>query len=151
MDSANNVPAIVIALGTLSIIMGILEIMKANRARKGWRSVRGTVTSSGVVSHKRYDSKENRTATSYEPVVHYQYSVDGNTYPGDRIGFGSGSYSKSKAEQIAGGYKQEAQVTVYYDPAHPDKAVLETKSKGGTTYVLLGLAMLAMGYYILYR
>jgi len=150
MGSVNNLAVIIIVLGTASLIMGILEIMKANSARKGWHTVSGAVVESKVVAQRHHDIKENRTSTSYEPVVNYTYPVDGSTLQGNRIGFGFGTYNKAKADQIVARYKPGSQVTVYYDPQKPANAVLETKSKSAATYLICGFALLVIGYILLY-
>ena len=71
--------------------------------------------------------------------------VDGQKYTGNEIAFGSSTYGKKKADAIAAAYPQGAPVTVHYDPAKPDKAVLETKSVGGGSLIALGIILIAVG------
>lgn len=65
---------------------------------------------------------------SYQPIVHYKYSVGKHEYRGDCIYWTPmvDSWSQAAAEYIRSQYPVGARVTVYYDPDDLQSAVLET-------------------------
>jgi hypothetical protein len=67
---------------------------------------------------------KGQTTSNYIPQSSYQFQVKDQIFTGDRLGFGSGSYGKGKANKKLTLYPQEAQVTVHYDPDDPSRAVL---------------------------
>ncbi|MFZ0548264.1 MAG: DUF3592 domain-containing protein [Candidatus Promineifilaceae bacterium] len=111
-------------------------ILQDAKASASWPTASGLVTSSEV-SHST-DSDGN---DSYSPEVDYQYQVDGQSIVNSQIKFGENSYgNRRKAEEIAGNYPVGQQVTVYYDPERPDKAVLEPGVTAGS-YIVLGIGV----------
>jgi hypothetical protein len=145
MENYNVFWFVAIFIGGLIFIgVAINQYMKAKKADKTWLTVPGVVLNSDIRVHRSRSSK-GQTTTSYEPQVSYQYQVNLQTYNGDRLGFGSGSYGKAKADRKIAIYPQGAQVIVHYDPADPSKAVLETKAMGGVTFLTLGIILIVMG------
>jgi hypothetical protein len=67
------------------------------------------------------------------------------TFNGDQIGFGNGSYGSAKAEKMIAPYQEGAQVNVHYDPADPSKAVLETRDLSSGSMFIYGSIMLSLG------
>ena len=88
------------------------------------------------------DSEGDRT-DSYTPHVRYTYRANEADYAGDKITFGfvTGYGSEFKGNAILAKYPVGAQVAVYYDPAAPDKAVLERKAGGATAGMIIGIAL----------
>jgi hypothetical protein len=113
------------AAGIFFILWGGYEIM-AGYASKKWPSAEGKITSSYVQKQVRSIEDSSKKPTYY-PKVRYQYSVGGKSYTGDRINFsgGEGGEKKSKSQAVVDRYPSGQKVIVYYDPKHPDKAVLE--------------------------
>ena len=71
--------------------------------------------------------------------MRYAYAVNGVTYTGERISFDDpGSYLT---------YTEGDEVTVYYNPDRPERAVLEVGMDRGSTvvYLLAGLLVLGCG------
>jgi hypothetical protein len=58
--------------------------------------------------------------------VDYTYEVLGATYRSDRIEFGGLQIStdRENAMTVRAGYPEGARVPVFYDPKHPERAVL---------------------------
>jgi hypothetical protein len=130
--------------GLFFIGLAIRQNMKAKKAEETWLTTTGVVLSSTVKVQRSRNTK-GQTRITYIPQVSYQYQVGDQTYTGDRLGFGSGSYGQAKANQKSIDYPQGGQVIVHYDPADPAKAVLETKAQGAGTFIVLGIILLAMG------
>ena len=145
LNSINILYIAVLIGGIIFIILGILQFIKARKAKNTWLSVPGVVEETSVITHRHHRAKGG-TTTNYTPHITYHYQVKDQTYNGDQIGFGYSTYGKSKAEKIIAIYPQDAPITVFYDPADPSKAVLETKAKGGTTYILIGVFLVVIGY-----
>lgn len=88
----------------------------------------------------------NRTIQWY-PTVKYQYEVDGSTYEGDRIIFGS---SAELLSSTLDRYPVGATVNVFYNPDNPESAVLQTGSTSSMyLYVVLGPILAIIGTILL--
>ena len=145
MDNSNIIIYVAFLIGgLLFIFLAINQYMKAKKAEKTWLTAPGVVLNSDIQVRQSRSSK-GQTTRSYLPQVSYQYQVNDQTYTGDRLGFGSGSYGKGKANKIIAVYPQGAQVTVHYDPADPSKAVLETTATDGVKFIALGIILIVMG------
>ena len=76
---------------------------------------------------------EDEYDTFYRPEIRFAYSVGGRSYStntfktGGSVGYGT----PARAEAIVGRYQQGQAVTVHYNPAHPDTALLETANVEG--------------------
>ena len=145
MENFNILLYIAFLIGGLIFIgVAINQYMKAKKAEKTWLTAPGVVLNSDIQVRQSRSSR-GQTTRSYLPQVSYQYQVKDQTYSGDRLGFGSGSYGKGKANKIIAVYPQGAQVTVHYDPADPSKAVLETTATDGVKFIALGIILIVMG------
>lgn len=134
-------------LGAGLAIFGFVQRKKAKTAET-WPTASGTVVSSRLDQKTTtdYDDGHTSTSTSYTPIVEYTYQVGGQTYQGSRIFPGASmSYDHGTAQGIASRYQPGATVTVHYDPANPTQAVLETKSKGGNLFLILGSVFAVLG------
>jgi hypothetical protein len=112
-------------LTALMLVLGIRYSRKSN-AVKRWATTTGTVLSSHA---QAYGDSEG--GTSYRPKVIYRYEVAGQSYQSERFdvydlmgGYSGGS--KRAAQKKADRYPAGGPVEVRYDPAQPDKSVLET-------------------------
>jgi hypothetical protein len=95
------------------------------RASRDWPSTSGTVESAAVAMQP--ESNERKL---FGARVRYRYEVGGRGFTGERISFESGpSPNRGLAEAIVQRYAPGSTVRVFYDPAHPERAVLEP---GGT-------------------
>jgi len=87
------------------------------RASDAWPSVPGRVTSSRTVF---ITGRHGSTG----PDVRYTYAVGGQQFSGSRLEVVSYSSNTSYASDALAEFKEGAEVPVYYDPAHPESAVL---------------------------
>jgi hypothetical protein len=109
-----------------------------------WLPTQGIILSSEVKEHSAVNPG-NSNQTFFSPLVRYQYTCAGRSFSGFRITFNSVDFSQSRAEQIANRYAPGSQATIYYDPLHPEEAVLERSSTNYTVFLTSGLVLLALG------
>lgn len=130
---------------------GVFLIYRSIRSRKqadasqSWPEVEGQITATRIV-HSRHEDSDGDTHDSYSPRVEYTYQVGGQTYTGQRISFGfNPSFSNpNKAQSFLGRYPVGGAVRVYHDPNLPGEAVLEKRSSGSTTGMVLGIIFLGI-------
>ena len=86
----------------------------------------------GVVQSAHQESHSGDHGTTYSAEVTYTYQVSGVSYSGHKISIGAISSSSQYAQGILDRYPVAKKVSVYYSPADPAEAVLETGIHGGT-------------------
>ena len=89
-------------------------------------------TTEGQILESEFKTKGD--STSY-PGVKYQYDVNGKTYDGERIVFGSAA---DLPRGTLDRYPVGGTVTVFYDPNDPESAVLQTAS---TSSMYIGIVL----------
>jgi len=134
-------------LGLGLAIFGFVQGKKA-KSTESWPTVSGSIVSSRLdqKTSTDFDGEYSSTSTSYTPMVEYNYEIDGRTYQGKRVFPGASmSYDHGTAQSIVNRYQPGATVSVHYDPVDPTQAVLETKSKGGNLFLILGSVFALLG------
>lgn len=130
------VGAAVMAYGTQRVLLA--------RASASWPTAAGEIVVSRVV--ESYDDD----GSTYGPDVRYRYRAAGGSHEGDVIHFGLGGIETSNrrsAERVVDRYPQGSTVTIAYDPAKPDRAVLEPGvSKRSFVLVVFGYMFFSMGF-----
>lgn len=122
----------------VGFIAGNQEVELIGEA-SNWPTTEGVITGSYVANNDYADI----------PVVKYEYEVDGNMYRSSGVGFGVNGTEGRDLEK----YPEGRSVIVYYQPGHPQTAILEPKRPANTQaylggvllsgfFVLLGLVML---------
>jgi hypothetical protein len=83
----------------------------------------------------------------YRKELSYQYSVVGTLYHSERVVFGElGNQHRSQEWNSMTERPDGAAVTVYYDPANPQKSTLFAKTRDGSWFnFVLGPGFLLMG------
>ena len=111
------------------------------RQARRWPSTAGTVIASGVQARQKKPGDPGYNfgdaEVSNEPRVEYQYRVGKRKYRGRRITIGEKT-SGFELEAILARYPVGAAVTVYYDPANPQTAVLERDLPAGVWWAGVG-------------
>lgn len=140
--------------GPLLIVAGIGMAIYAKatlgdaKASESWPGVTGQVIYTDVdrVHKMSSTSGSNSSEYRYVPEVQYEYQVEGVTYEGDRIQFGSSrERSRFRAQDVVDRYPITSEVTVYYDPANPSKSVLEPGADLGLTLMPWGGLIFLIG------
>tara|TARA_B110000495_G_C23035316_1_gene618086 strand:- start:2719 stop:3693 length:975 start_codon:yes stop_codon:yes gene_type:complete len=112
-----------ILIGLLFSILGLMQLDEAIASRS-WLSTDGRVLSKSVaVSHSR--DSDNRSQTTYKPIVSYQFTVEGKTYHGNRLRISAWGYQKRSAATAAlEKLTSNDQCVVFYAPDNPDRSSL---------------------------
>ncbi|MHC4082207.1 MAG: DUF3592 domain-containing protein [Planctomycetota bacterium] len=117
-----------LAVGIAITAFGVYRLRIA-RASGQWPTVTATIVSSDVETrHRSGDATGMRTERGFEylPRIVYEYSANGARHRADRITFDDLRFdSHLAAKTIADQYAPGTEVTVYYDPERPERAVLE--------------------------
>jgi hypothetical protein len=136
---------VIAGVGLVTLAFCCLPIYRARRARS-WPRTKATVISSKVA--KIMDSG-GRNMHPYRVEVLYSYTVKGEAYQSNRLGFFEMPYrhrSEASAEAQRKQYKSKSGLTVYYDPGNAAEAVVHTKVPGGFYFVAgVGLFIAGMG------
>lgn len=112
------------------------SVLQNARVSESWPATDGEVVSSNV----RVSTDED--GTSYFGDVTYSYVVNDARYTSDNVSFGQyGSSDRGHAEEIVAKYPAGSGVTVRYDPADPETAVLEP-GVTWSSYLMLGFGAL---------
>ena len=119
---------------------GSLYVMALGSAR--WASTEGRIVSAEWV---RSSSTDSTTALSYRyrHEVTYEYAVGGSALTGKRPWFGHSMWGwrwAPRPEQRPTLYRVGQPVTVYYDPAHPERCTLSRTVPGDRFRLLLAVA-----------
>lgn len=72
----------------------------------------------------------------------YRYTVSGETRVGRMLRFG---HDGNDGTRLARRYREGSQVTVYYDPANPARAVIERGAEGFTPLLKAAVALAMLG------
>lgn len=107
------------------------------RASRDWPSTPGTVESAQVAM--RSEGNERKL---FAAQIRYRYDVAGRSFAGERVSFESGpSPNRGLAEAIVQRYAPGSAVRVFYDPAQPQRAVLEPGGSSLLPWLLGGLGV----------
>jgi hypothetical protein len=91
----------------------------------GYISVQGRVLSAEVKVEE-----DGEGGTSYHPKIKYSYTVSDKPYFGERVRYGTVSPYRAYAREFITAHPSGSEITVYYDPAKPQAAVLQTGISG---------------------
>ncbi|MBK7896985.1 MAG: DUF3592 domain-containing protein [Candidatus Promineifilaceae bacterium] len=111
------------------------SVLQNARVSESWPTTDGEILSSSV----RVDRDED--GTSYFGDVTFRYLVDDFSYTSDNVSFGQYGGDRDHAEAIVARYPAGSGVTVHYDPADPETAVLEP-GVTWSSYMLLAMGAL---------
>lgn len=142
--SNSNLAMVVISMGFTVVGGGLLlfwGLPSYSRAKASteWPTVDGEVAASQV--RKSSSFRNNKTKTTYSAAVLFSYTVDGKQYESDVIWPGGGYQSTSNVphQAVVDRYPPGKAVQVYYDPAVPQRGVLEP-GVHFAEYMLLGIS-----------
>lgn len=147
--------AIALFLIVAGIAMGAFGIwfIGTSTEARSWPAVEGRVLSTtvkvSIMQTPRSTGKARENPREYYPVIRYSWIVDGIEYTGERYRLGTTHEKYKKREQAqaaAARFAVGSPITVYYDPADPGEAVLETAiSPAVYVPLILGLVFLGTG------
>jgi Protein of unknown function (DUF3592) len=153
----NGVPLFAFALPAIAILAAVFSVVSFARTQRlasasvKWPTVPGTVTMSSVIEEEIEDDSHNdksiiRKIRRYQVDLRYAYQVGKRDFVGTMGNWGWTPVFglREQAEMLAGKYRQGEPVTVYYDPAQPDQAVLEPSDRQGSMAPLIFAAIFAI-------
>jgi hypothetical protein len=114
---------------------------KEDFASRNWKPVQGQVVFSKAV----------KRAGGWEPVVRYQYTVDGKTHESgnDRPDGGWAALEGGGADLVLVEYPRGRKVTVFYNPSNPELAALEVgPGMRDVAFALIGLIFIAIAIFV---
>ncbi|EDL57734.1 DUF3592 domain-containing protein [Gimesia maris] len=141
----------IIFLGFIFLMVGYvmayqkgLPLLEQARASTSWPVTTGEVLKSEVKSHR----SSNSNSSTYSAHVVYHYQIEGKNFEAQTVWFGSdiSTSDRSLAQNTVKKYPVKQSVNVYYDPLHPEAAVLEPGVfKTTWFYYLFGWFFLGVG------
>lgn len=138
-----------VLLAGLAVVAGIALVAYGGRAIYRAEASQGWPATTGFISSSRIETTRSRRAVARLPHVEFRYRVNGREYLSDVISFGALSGS---AREVIERYPSGRDVTVHYDPKHPDVACVACEGPGwrdltapaaGILIVIAGLATIA--------
>jgi hypothetical protein len=136
----------VVVLGTLYLLYLLHLARKTRRlfkASRSWPVVEGLVTAS--TTHQVSDFEGKWLKIYYKPRITYEYVVNGQAYSSDRPRWDEARFrTQAGAEQFSADYPPGSKVSVYYDPAKPELAVLNPHSGQANDLIGYSLGCLAV-------
>lgn len=120
------------------------EILRGLRTA-AWRETSGVILFSNVERYYR-----GKDVAKEVLQLSYSYIVDGVAREGHRVAFKSFSWFFGNLGKLAAKYPQNQNVAVYYDPLHPESAVLEKGTVRADAILLCVLALLDAGILLIW-
>jgi hypothetical protein len=148
-------PVVVFAIFWLAVVGymssdALSDIHAQRRANARFVPVEATVIAAGVEEF-RFTSNPGRrkAATSYSPVISYDYAVAGTRYRGTIFRFTPGNMSHDAAQAIVDSRPSGSRFQAYYDPDQPAIAVADRSAPGYGSAMLLILLGFGAGLLVL--
>ena len=118
-------PLLFVGVGLILLAVGGYQMYRGRQSTQ-WPTVTGVITVSELGKHVDRDTDTGSSSTTYSADISYDYVVDDVAYVNGNVYFGSmQSSDPSTARMVLNRYPVEKRVTVYYNPARPQQAVLE--------------------------
>ena len=139
MNPASIAPAS--AFIVLGVAMAFQQGIPAYRGARSrhWPRVTGRITSARAV-----EVSGPRGSSALTPDIRYEYTVNGRTYEGNTVTYGS--FSRPLTEDMLSDFPTGATVNVSYDPSTPFHAVLRPDVDSAEIILAaIGLAVLTYG------
>ena len=112
-----------IFLGVILFLLDFRLLYKSLQS-ENWSQTDGIITKSELYKYGGGDS-----SVTYEPLVEYQYEVDGKIYKSKRLYFGSSigsSFKKRRSQKYVNKFPTDTKITVYYNELNIKQSVIET-------------------------
>jgi hypothetical protein len=124
------------------------NIREAARSR-GWPVTQGRISRSELEKVRLSPgARRGATVTAYRPLVEYEYRVDGLDYRSRSVRLGATrATTKERASAELAPFAVGSTIQVHYDPAVPDRALLETRVGLLSYTALIGLLLLGLAVY----
>jgi hypothetical protein len=134
-----GVVVILVFLGIFGAV-GSGTVYEHNRAIQEYEPTEATILETDIIVD---DSDDD---TSYEPVVRYEYTVDGETYTSDNVfpgRFTRSKGSRSGATSVTSQYSPGDRVTIQHNPDRPQQSYLRNDGLPDSWWFAIGYAVIA--------
>lgn len=116
---------VVLVLIALVLAALLWRQWQEHRASADWPFVEGVITHAEAVPDTP-DPTDPAMTRNWKAEVRYDYSVKGQSYVGDRLKAAPWRYPREEdARQALSAFPAGQRVKVFYDPASPDRSVLQ--------------------------
>lgn len=133
---------LVLIVGIPTVLIGLFLTWVAVKNLRGGLASKHWLTTTGRIATSVVRQSQVRNRTYFEPVIVYQYTVADTPYANSAINLGGFGGSCSAVDRYPAG----ATVTVFHDPEHPERAVLEPGIRWSNLFLLaVGLPFIAVG------
>lgn len=139
---------IFLIIGSVLLVIALSSRIESDLSRE-WPEVPGVVLSAIMQEYAHLETEIGRAEHTYEPIVTYQYSVNGHPFTNHRISVGLSRFNYSTAERILKRYPAGTAVHVHYNPQDPQESVLETIAARSKWMIALSVLCLAIGGFII--
>ena len=147
-----------ITLAGGAALWGAGSLAADGAASEHWTETKGRVVASGVETRRDVGATDGPAAPrryEHRPAVRYTYTAGGATYTADRVRFGEntaerGEGARARAQAEADRYPEGQDVSVFYDPDDPSRAVLEPGRQSTPWILIVGLLASGMGVALLW-
>ncbi|MBV0903806.1 DUF3592 domain-containing protein [Haloarcula salina] len=145
MLSPRRSVALLLALALLAAGIGLGG--SQYRTATGYAATTGTVETVEMDSYAEIGRPTLGGNRYYRPNVTYTYRVEGRTYTGRDVAFGSDvdTNQRDRAARVLANYAEGSPVTVRYDPDDPGDAYLAQRFDFFPVGVLVALGLLLLG------
>jgi hypothetical protein len=118
-----------------------VRAMQLKSAEQAWPSAEASITGSTV------RESHSKSGVRWSPVWTYVYTVEGRSYTSNSIavanGYDANWYDdRASAERDAASRSIGSQVNAYYDPAAPERSVLDRRTSTEGDWMSLGVSIL---------
>jgi hypothetical protein len=145
---SNGLPMFALGLPSAALLVAVGAFVayfnqrRDFKASASWPAIPGKIISSDIIEDtetRRDDDGRETESTTYRPDIRFAYSIGGADYATDtwKLGGIVGSGSPKYAQGVIGRFPAGQAVTVYYNPASPDVAVLDPANRDGAWMPLI--------------
>jgi hypothetical protein len=142
MNEATFFGWLFIAVGAV-LLVGVAALLAFARTSTGWLSAPGRVVASGRAASQGIVSHDTDRRLS----LLYEYEVGGRKLQGTRIRFGDAIWAataRSTVRRLLLQYPPGREVTVFYDPLHPERCTLDRKLDDLPFYPTMAVAAILL-------
>lgn len=133
-------PVLAVCIGAITLYAGLRQTMECLRIQHG-AAARATVASSTPTERR------GRHGTTYGIAVVFTFEHRGQRHSGHRVGVaGYSTSSRAERDDLMRGLRPGSSVTAFFEPNHPERAVLDPRlSTGIAMLTTAGAGVLSVG------
>ena len=146
------IPILILGVIGFGCVVWSLQLILTAEDSSSWKAVDAHLVEARVVMQPvkvRSGAIRVTVKEVYHVEVRYAYTVNGQSYTGNRFKIGQtrlGVDSHQDGARVTSVFKTTPTFDVYYDPKRPELAVLQ---RGGNSSRILGMLALGLGFVVL--